>query len=207
MNNVEFIQEKINQSINHDFQKQNIKFDIVKLRAALDQILKIKGFDTSLGIPHFAAIPLTQIPGDPDSVKGNKARGVYWTKPDSSGQEVSRDVKIDESQYTEFIKEFEHTYFKEVFDELRKHYKLGRVRLLLKEPRSTLSWHRDPEPRLHIPIHTNPGCLMVIDKAAQHMPADGGVWITNNVKYHNAFNGGEENRVHLVACVLDYNFS
>ena len=159
MNNVEFIQEKINQSINQDFQKQNIKFDIVKLRDALDQILKIKGFDTSLGIPHFAAIPLTQIPGDPDSVKGNKARGVYWTKPDSSGQEVSRDVKIDESQYTEFIKEFEHTYFKEVFDELRKHYKLGRVRLLLKEPRSTLSWHRDPEPRLHIPIHTNPGCL------------------------------------------------
>ena len=207
MNNVEFIQEKINQSINQDFQKQNIKFDIVKLRDALDQILKIKGFDTSLGIPHFAAIPLTQIPGDPDSVKGNKARGVYWTKPDSSGQEVSRDVKIDESQYTEFIKEFEHTYFKEVFDELRKYYKLGRVRLLLKEPRSTLSWHRDPEPRLHIPIHTNPGCLMVIDKAAQHMPADGGVWITNNVKYHNAFNGGEENRVHLVACVLDYNFS
>ena len=207
MNNVEFIQEKINQSINQDFQKQNIKFDIVKLRDALDQILKIKGFDTSLGIPHFAAIPLTQIPGDPDSVKGNKARGVYWTKPDSSGQEVSRDVKIDESQYTEFIKEFEHTYFKEVFDELRKHYKLGRVRLLLKEPRSTLSWHRDPEPRLHIPIHTNPGCLMVIDKAAQHMPADGSVWVTNNVKYHNAFNGGEENRVHLVACVLDYNFS
>ena len=23
---------------------------------------------------------------------------------------------------------------------------------------------------------------------AQHMPADGGVWITNTVKYHNAFN-------------------
>ena len=39
MNNVEFIQEKINQSINQDFQKQNIKFDIVKLRDALDQIL------------------------------------------------------------------------------------------------------------------------------------------------------------------------
>ena len=33
-----------------------------------------------------------------------------------------------------------------------KKYKLGRVRILLKEPRSTLSWHRDPEPRLHIPI-------------------------------------------------------
>ncbi len=30
---------------------------------------------------------------------------------------------------------------------------------------------------------------------------------TNNLKYHNAFNGGEENRVHLVACVLDYKFN
>ena len=116
-------------------------------------------------------------------------------------------VKINEGEYTEFVKEFEHTYFKEVFDELKKHYKLGRVRLLLKEPRSTLSWHRDPEPRLHIPIVTNPGCLMVIDKTAQHMPSDGNVWITNNTKYHNAFNGGEENRVHLVACVLDYKFN
>ena len=107
----------------------------------------------------------------------------------------------------EFLKEFEHTYFKEVFDVLSKKYKLGRVRLLLKEPRSTLSWHRDPEPRLHIPIYTNPGCLMVIDEKAKHMPADGSVWITNNTKYHNAFNGGEENRVHLVACVLDYKFN
>ena len=28
-----------------------------------------------------------------------------------------------------------------------------------------------------------------------------------NTKYHNAFNGGEENRIHLVACVLDYKFN
>ena len=38
---------------------------------------------------------------------------------------------------------------------------------------------------------------MVIDNVAKHMPADGSVWVTNNTKYHNAFNGGEENRVHL----------
>ena len=48
---------------------------------------------------------------------------------------------------------------------------------------------------------------MVIDHIAKHMPADGSVWITNNRKYHNAFNGGEENRVHLVACVLNYEFN
>ena len=191
----------------NDFQKQELKFDINKLRSACDQVLKIKGFDTSLGIPHFAAIPLNQIPNDPESVKGHKARGVYWTKPDSSGKEFSRDVTIDESEYSEFINDYKNTYFEEVYAELKKRYKLGRVRLLLKEPRSTLSWHRDPEPTLHIPIYTNPGCIMVIDRVAHHMPADGSVWVTNNIKYHNAFNGGEENRVHLVACVLDYKFN
>ena len=191
----------------NDFQKQDIKFNINELRKACDQVLKIKGFDTSLGIPHFAGIALNQIPNDPDSIKGNKVRGVYWTKPDSSGNEVSRDVKVEENKYTQFVKDFKNTYFKEVYDKIKKKYKLGRVRLLLKEPRSTLSWHRDPEPRLHIPIYTNLGCIMVIDNVAHHMPADGSVWITNNIKYHNAFNGGEENRVHLVACVLNYKFN
>ena len=191
----------------NDFQKQDVKFDIIKLKQACDEVLKIKGFDTSLGIPHFAGIPLNQIPGDPDSVKGNNVRGIYWTKPDSTGVEVQRESKIDEHKYTEFVDDFKNTYFKEVYDQLTKKYKLGRMRLLLKEPRSTLSWHRDPEPRLQIPIYTNPGAIMVVDNVAKHMPADGSVWITNNTKYHNAFNGGEENRVHLVACVLNYKFN
>ena len=191
----------------NDFQKQDLKFDISKLKQACDDVLKIKGFDTSLGIPHFAGISLNQIPGEPESTKGNNVRGIYWTKPDSTGVEVQRENKIDESKYTEFVDEFKNTYFKEVYDELTKKYKLGRMRLLLKEPRSTLSWHRDPEPRLHIPIYTNPGAIMVVDHVAKHMPADGSVWITNNTKYHNAFNGGEENRVHLVACVLNYKFN
>ncbi len=207
MSNVSYLSEVKKNNLNNDFHIQDLKFDIEKLQNACDEVLNMKGFDTSLGIPHFAAISLNQIPGDPDSIKGNKIRGVYWTKPDSSGKEVSRDVAIEEEKYTEFVKDFEHTYFKEVYDELSKNYKLGRTRLLLKEPRSTLSWHRDPEPRLHIPIYTNPGAIMVVDKVAQHMPADGSVWITNNTKYHNFFNGGEENRVHLVACVLDYKFN
>ena len=113
---------------------------------------------------------------------------------------------MDETLYTEFVKDFEHTYFKEVYESLSSKFKLGRVRILLKEPRSTLSWHRDPEPRLHVPIITNPGCIMVIENVAKHLPADGSVYITNNLKYHNAFNGGEENRVHLVACLTNYKF-
>ena len=190
-----------------DFQKQDIKFDITKLQEAYNEIKKSKKYDSVCGITHFGAICLNRVPDDPDSIKGHNARGLYWTKPDQTGKEVSRDININESAYTQLVPEFKNTYFEEVYKILSSKYKLGRTRILLKEPRSTLSWHRDPEPRLHIPIITNPGCLMVIDNIAQHMPADGSVWITNNTKYHNAFNGGEEDRVHLVACVLDYKFN
>jgi hypothetical protein len=186
---------------------KNFKFDVSKLKKALTEVLKIKDYDTANGIKNFAAICLNQIPGNSDSIKGNNARGIYWTKPDHTGEEKLRDKALDETLYTEFVKDFENTYFKEVYNQLQKKFKLGRVRILLKEPRSTLSWHRDPEPRLHIPIITNPGCMMVIENEAKHLPADGSVYITNNVKYHNAFNGGEENRVHLVACLTNYKFN
>ena len=106
-----------------DFQKQEIKFDIDKLQEAYHQIVKIKKFEDA-GITHFGAISLTQIPGDPDSIKGNKARGIFWTKPDKSGKEVTRDEIIDESEYSEFVKDYENTYFKHVFDVLSSKYKI-----------------------------------------------------------------------------------
>ena len=187
----------------NDFYKvPNIRFDIPKLKFDLKKILNKKKFN-SLGIKNFGAISLNQIPGDKESIEGHNVRGTYWTLPDETGKEAVRDVPIDESKYTELVSDFQNTYFEKVYNTLRKKFKLGRVRILLKEPRSTLSWHRDPEPRLHIPIITNLGCRMVINNIAQHMPADGTVTITNNTKYHNFFNGGEQERIHLVACVLE----
>ena len=191
-----------------DFHKvENLRFDISKLQNALKTVLQRKSYDDGAGTKYIAGISLNQLPADPNSARGENIKGVYWTKPNRSGKEEIRAKKINEASYTEFVEDLKDTYFKEVYDELSKRFKLGRVRILLKEPRSTLSWHRDPEPRLHIPIITNPGCIMVIDEKAKHLPADGSAWITNNVKYHNAFNGGEEERVHLVACVLNYKFN
>ena len=186
-----------------DFYKvPDLKFDISRLRKDLDTVLERKKFK-SPGVTHFGAISLNRVPNDESSVEGNNVRGKYWTIADEMGKEVSRDIDIDESKYTELVPDFEDTYFKEVYEILKSKFKLGRVRLLLKEPRSTLSWHKDPEPRLHIPIITNKGCMMVIENVAKHMPADGTVTITNNKKFHNFFNGGEQSRIHLVACVLE----
>ena len=187
------------------YEVPDLNFDIAKLRKDLDEILKNKKFN-SPGVTHFGAIPINQIPNDTSSISGNNIRGKYWTIADETGKEVARDIDIDESKYTQLVPEFEKTYFKEVYETLSKKFKLGRVRLLLKEPRSTLSWHKDPECRLHVPIITNKGCSMVIENVAKHLPADGKVWITNNTKYHNFFNGGEQARIHLVACVLESPF-
>ena len=184
----------------------DLNFDISRLRSDLELVLKKRNFN-SLGVAHFGVIPINQIPNDSSSIDGHNLRGKYWTIADETGKEVSRDIEIDESKYTQLVPEFENTYFKEVYDTLSKRFKLGRVRLLLKEPRSTLSWHKDPEPRLHVPIITNLGCSMVIENVAKHLPADGNVTITNNTKYHNFFNGGEQARIHIVACLLEDPFN
>ena len=89
-----------------------------------------------------------------------------------------------------------------VYNIINKRWKIGRVRFLMKPPRTCLSWHRDPEMRLHIPIITNKGCKMVIENEAFHMPANGSAYLTDNRQYHNFFNGSEIERVHLVATVL-----
>ena len=69
----------------------DLKFDLTKLQEALKQVLKIKKYDDAGGVSNFGAICLNQIPGDPNSIKGNNARGVYRTKPDHTGKEMTRD--------------------------------------------------------------------------------------------------------------------
>ena len=95
------------------YEVPNLNFDISKLRDDLENILKLKKFN-SPGVTHFGAIPINQIPNDVNSIKGSNVRGRYWTIADETGKEVSRDVEIDESKYTQLVPEFEQTYFKEV---------------------------------------------------------------------------------------------
>ena len=185
------------------YQDPDMLFDVKKMQSALAEV-DSRVARQSPGKRDINAICLTQGPGDPNSITGGNVRGLFWTRPDHTGVEVQREEPIDETRYSQFVELFADTYFKEVYDRLIEKYQLGRIRLLWKLPRTTLSWHRDPEPRLHIPIITNPGAHMIVESVNHHMPADGHVCITNNTRYHNAFNGGEEDRVHLVATVLNF---
>ena len=93
----------------------------------IEKILKNKKFN-SLGIKSFGAIPLNQVPGDENSIKGHNVRGTYWTLPDETGKEAERDKPIDEAKYTEIIPDFKSTYFEEVYNTLKKKFKLGRIK-------------------------------------------------------------------------------
>ncbi len=189
------------------YKDKDFSFEIKKLRQAVAIVDSRVKRESPLGEKDINAICLTQIPGDKNSITGGNVRGIYWTTPDHTNKEVQRENIIDEKKYSQFVELFADTYFKEVYDELTSKYKLGRVRILWKLARTTLSWHRDPEPRLHIAILTNPGSIMVIDSIAFNIPADGSVWLTDTTKYHNAFNGGEEDRIHMVATLPDCDMS
>ena len=186
-----------------NFEQTEFTFDVEKMQSALKEVESIAQQQYHYGGTNDGgAICLTQIPGDKDSISGGNVLGIYW-EMDENYNEVQQLEPVDEAKYSQFVKPLEHTYFKEVYDTLSTKYKLGRTRLVWKNPLTVIRWHKDPERRLHIPIVTNPGCIAIIDKEAQHLKADGKAWITDNTKYHTALNGGHVARVHFIATVLD----
>jgi len=182
-----------------------LSIDIDRLGKCYFDFRSKLGFRTDdKSLRDFNAICVNRIPDDENSITGGNVRGLYWTKPDTTNHEEQRLEPVKELLYTELCPEFKDTYVEEVYNLISSKFKLGRVRFLMKPPRSCLSWHRDPEMRLHIPIITNEGCRMVIENTSFHMPSNGNGYITDNTKYHNFFNGSEFDRVHLVATVLEH---
>ena len=182
-----------------------LSIDIDRLGKCYFDFRSKLGFRTDdKSLRDFNAICVNRIPDDENSILGGNVRGLYWTKPDTTNVEEQRLEPVQEHLYTELCPEFEDTYVEEVYKQITSKFKLGRVRFLMKPPRSCLSWHRDPEMRLHIPIITNEACRMVIEDTSFHMPSNGNGYITDNTRYHNFFKGSEFDRVHLVATIIEH---
>lgn len=179
--------------------KLNLSFDIDELRAALDVVVDRSQWLGQLDAG-FGVVSLTRRPGA-DDVTDADLSGRYWLRADERYVEEPREEVVDEAAYSEFVPDFADTYFKHVYDALTDHTEIGRFRVLWKGQYNCNSWHRDPEPRLHIPIVTNPGALFVVNHHVTHMPADGSVYFTDTRAYHTAMNGGATPRVHLVAAI------
>lgn len=181
-------------------QKLALSFNIEELRDALSECLSRESFQGGMQDQGFAALPLTQRPGQTEWTS-NDLSGRYWLRADETYTEEPREDLVEEAQFSEFNPKFAGTYFEQVHTELAKRFPIGRVRVLSKGLYNCNSWHRDPEPRLHIPITTNPGSLFVVNHHVTHLPADGSVYFTDTRGYHTALNGGDNHRVHIVAAL------
>lgn len=180
--------------------KLDISFDISRLKEALDECLARANFMGGMQDDGFAALPLTQRPGQTEWTE-NDLSGRYWLRADERYTEEPREELVPEEDFSEFNPEFTGTYFEHVHSEIAKRFPIGRTRILSKGLYNCNSWHRDPEPRLHIPVITNPGSLFVVNHHVTHLPADGSVYFTDTRAYHTALNGGETRRVHIVAAL------
>ncbi len=181
-------------------QKLDLRFDITLLREALDECLARESYQGDMQDAGFAALPLTQRPGQTEWT-ANDLSGRYWLRGDARYVEEPREDLVPEQQFSQFNPAFAGTYFEEVHAELTKRFPIGRTRVLSKGLYNCNSWHRDPEPRLHIPVVTNPGALFIVNHHVTHLPADGSVYFTDTRGYHTALNGGEHQRVHIVAAL------
>jgi len=178
----------------------SLRFDIDALRGALEACLHRSDFLGGMQDQGFAALPLTQRPGQTEWTE-NDLSGRYWLRGDDRYVEEAREALVPEIDFSAFNPDFAGTYFEHVHDELTRRFPIGRMRVLSKGLYNCNSWHRDPEPRLHIPILTNPGSLFVVNHHVTHLPADGSVYFTDTRGYHTALNGGETRRVHIVAAL------
>jgi hypothetical protein len=91
-------------------------------------------------------------------------------------------------------------------DETARQYlsgKMGRAMISRLDPGSTIFWHDDNGPyhekhvRFHVPLVTNPGCIMYSGPESLHMEV-GALWFFNNRTRHSAANWGKHYRLHLI---------
>jgi hypothetical protein len=109
-----------------------------------------------------------------------------------------------EKDFTVLCEQLKGTLFEEVYQALKSKYadKLGRIRLMKMKPKTCLSWHNDDNTRLHYPMITAEGCLMIIGDEVKHMPANTW-WHTDTIPLHTALNASQIDRIHLVCSIVD----
>lgn len=113
----------------------------------------------------------------------------------------SRGLKEIDSKYTE--KDFNVSVFPKMIytNRIIEDLGLSRTRIMRMKPKTCLSWHYDPTPRIHIPLFTNPSCFLLIDKTAHYLEANGSAYWAETTKWHTAINASLVSRTHLVGVI------
>lgn len=91
--------------------------------------------------------------------------------------------------------------------------KVGRIRFMRLMPKTGLSVHKDREFRYHFVLKTNPHAYIAhavskkidlsdvpMTSITYHIPRDGSWYKVDTTQVHYVYNGGNEERIHLVVC-------
>lgn len=125
----------------------------------------------------------------------NEEEGTYnWIVP-------PRENPMSEEDFVVTTECFRNTVFDTLLHDLTSAYSVGRVRIMKLAPKTCLTWHKDNTKRIHYPLKTHEGCLMIIGDEVRHMP-ENTWWLTDTLHDHTAINASTEPRLHIVACVL-----
>jgi hypothetical protein len=187
--------------------KQIDNLPIVDLKNELENLIQNK---IIYWPEKYTQICINTLPTAPDSFQAGLGSLYYnwdaYGTLDENGNIHSkpsvRKVPLKENDFNTLCSKFKNTLFEEVYNEMSKKYVLGRIRIMKSLPKTCLSWHVDNTTRLHLPIKTQEGCFMVIEDEVFHMKENAWWWANTTVP-HTAFNASLEERIHLVAVVLD----
>jgi hypothetical protein len=171
------------------FEKLTFNADVEQINKDLEEILKVTSWSER------NQIGLTYRKGATDLYN------------DAVGSLYSDGVKItDESKFTEFNESMPF-YTNMILKEFAKfqRIKLGRVRIMKLDPKKGLSIHRDETERYHLVLKTNINALFGFRTFKEgvvancyHIPQDNHFYKVDTTKFHFVYNGGEEERIHIV---------
>jgi len=169
-------------------QKLNKKIDLPRLKGESEDII------AKFGLGHADQFGFVNYgkPGDDTPVES------YFDSTGSLFNHESGEFWAKETDFRNFNKEFENTYFHEIYCMFKN---AGRMRLMNVPPKTCYSFHKDSNLRIHIAIDTNESSYFIFPEQSEicHIPSDGHFYIVDTLKTHSFMNGHiSKSRLHLV---------
>lgn len=180
------------------------EYDADEIYESLKKILDVND-------PKNDQVHITNVPGHESDTRysyGSLVADLSKTKeeilPDGTKKWIPHfyDTPIAEESFTSYSDIFRDTVFMDIAFKLQAKYKIGRLRVMIQPRSQCLSWHLDKQPRLHYPIKTQKGCFMIVNDEMRHLEK-GVCYMVDTKEYHTAVNASRENRVHIVANILE----
>lgn len=172
-------------------EKLNLTADIPTVEKNLSVILNATTWGTN------NQIGLTHRPG---------AEDIWHDSTGSLYDRVNNIELVKETEFTE-LNPLTPEYLSYILNELCKsqNIEIGRARFMRLLPKTGLSVHSDTSERYHLVIKTNKDAFIAqtmnnsgIAAVCYHIPADTTFYKVDTTKKHFVYNGGNEERIHLV---------